>query len=141
MSDIQLRKANAFIKKLSVKYKILNNNDGINVGIRCGGHILDRLNDREINTSVFNSIVTRLIRYNMCELIYLIESGERRINIYGDDDYMIGVHGNPTSYGNYKILLTTIYKERNRKNRERVVKTAKLELKTKQNFYQLSLES
>jgi hypothetical protein len=136
-----LRKANNFLKKLSSKYKIIGNTHNVNFNIRCSEHFLERLDDRSIPKDVFESMVTRLIKYNICEIIYLLESGEHRINLYGDGYYMMGIIGNVVSDKNYSILLSTIYLERNKESRNRVVKTSKLNLKTKSDFYELDLAS
>jgi hypothetical protein len=126
---------------MSSKYGLIGNTNNVNFNIRCGDHILERLEDRSIPKSIFESMVTRLIKYNICEIIYLLESGEHRINLYGDDDYMLGIMGNIVSDKNYSILLSTIYVERNRQGRNRIIKTSKLKLKTKSDFYELDLAS
>lgn len=140
-SNINLRKANNFLRRMSSKYGLIGNTNNVNFNIRCGDHILERLEDRSIPKSIFESMVTRLIKYNICEIIYLLESGEHRINLYGDDDYMLGIMGNIVSDKNYSILLSTIYVERNRQGRNRIIKTSKLKLKTKSDFYELDLAS
>lgn len=131
--------ANYFLRSICRDHKLTGNTNGVNVSIKCENHIIERLGDRSIPTSTFNTMVTRLVKYNICELIYLANKGENRINLYGDDDIMMGAIVNITSNGNYMVKLTTIYKERNRSNRKRTIKTAELILKNKLSFYQIPL--
>ncbi|CAL9967289.1 hypothetical protein VPHD479_0116 [Vibrio phage D479] len=113
-----------FLTEMVIKNNLSENDEGINVKFDFEKHIADRLIDREFPKEQFEKIITRTVRYHVCEMIYLYEIGtHRRINVYGDDGHMIGMTMRRTLNGNYLIKLHTCYKERNHGNRERVIKT------------------
>ncbi|URC15209.1 hypothetical protein GD1_85 [Paraglaciecola Antarctic GD virus 1] len=121
-------RANYFIRNLSKKYGCVDNTGGVNVSIKCDDHLMERMDERGIDKSVFERIVTRLVKHKICEIIYLIEMGHYRINLIGQDDHLIGVHGRITQNGNYYVYLRTIYKIRNRKNRQREIDSVEIEM-------------
>lgn len=121
------RKMSVFITKLSRKYKLTDNNGDFHVFIKFEKHLADRMLDREFPVEEFQKITTRICRNHVCEMIYLGEVyGQKRINVYGDDDYMIGCTVNRSEKGNFYIKLNTIYKERNSANRVRSIHVSKI---------------
>ncbi|QHJ78821.1 MAG: hypothetical protein [Caudoviricetes sp.] len=92
-------------------------------------HIADRMTDREFPFEEFEFIILALIK-NKHILIDIVNNPDipPRVNLYGRDDYMIGVtlHKSNTEDGKHLIVLRTLYKERNSKNRERNVTVHKV---------------
>jgi len=120
-----------FILDLSNKYNIINNANGTNVQIIFEKHLCDRILDRSVSVEIVSTCITRLIRDNVCQLIYLIElEDDKRINL-NINGYMFGCVGVKTLNGNYKVKLTTVYKER--PNRKRIIPHNTLILKEKTN--------
>ena len=118
----EARNISNFILHLCEKYRLVNNIGGINVRIITEKHFADRCIDRNIPKVHLSSIISRLVRSHICEIIYLHETGVRKFNIYGDDSYMIGCSVQKTMNGNYSIKLHTIYQERKNKQNDNVVK-------------------
>ena len=111
------RYINDFILKLCHKYGL---SDGFKVKIRTEKHIADRILDRDFPKETFQILMTRMVRFHICEIMYLSLTGVSRINIYTEDGYMMGITGKQTPDG-FVIAIRTLYKERNFGNRKRII--------------------
>lgn len=117
-----------FLRKISKKYKIVNNEDGINVKIDFEKHFCDRVIDRGVDPELVSKAITYLVRSYICQVIYLVEVGEgKRINLYLEG-HMFGCSAVKTPAGNYKIKIATVFESSN-EDKDRVISRVTLELK------------
>lgn len=107
-------------------YRLINNENGVNVRFEFEKHLPDRLIDHEFPKDEFDRILHGMMK-RVGEMIYLVEADcANRINVYGDDDWMVGVTGKRTQNGNYIFKIRTAYKERNSKHRQRTIAAEKI---------------
>ena len=100
-------------------------------------HVVDQLIAREFPARVFEIITGRLIKHHQEELIGLADlpadKRPKRINVYSDmpnSPYMIGITvSRSVKTGFVYVNMRTCYKERNHKNRKRIIEAYKIRVK------------
>jgi len=107
-----------YITDLCKRYKIINNDVGINVNFIFEKHLMDRIIDRKIEDTTVKRCIEKIIKFKVCELIYLCESsGKDHTRVLCRyRDYVVGVTMCKTRNGNYRAKINTIYLERKRVN-------------------------
>lgn len=128
-----LREGREYVNKVAHRHGAVDKGIYVNLDY----HVIDRLMRREFPARVFEIIVGRLIKNHQDELIKLADMPDderpKRINVYGNkpnSPYMIGITVNRAQTGKVYVNLRTCYKERNSRERERVIDAYKLRVKT-----------
>lgn len=128
-----IREGREYVNKLAHKFGAVEN--GILYKIE--PHVIDQLISRSFPANVFEIIIGRFIKHHQDEVTMLADLPEhdrpKRINVYGNkvsSPYMLGVSVNRAKTGKIYVNIRTCYKERNSENRQRVLDTYKIRVKT-----------
>lgn len=83
-----------FIDKLCLKYGISSDNGVANIHIYVDKHFADRCMDRSVEKDTVSKLLTRMIRGNLCKVLYsTITNQAGRVNIKSDDGWVLGITG------------------------------------------------
>lgn len=123
------RKISTDISSLSNYYKIINNDNGVNIKLTFEKHLPERLIERNIEYIVFHRILEKMVRYKLCEAIYAHEvSGLTHTRVsFKYRDYLLAVTVKKTLNNNYLFKLSTFFLERKR-TQGRTIKTFMIDL-------------
>lgn len=104
-----------FNNMLLDKYNLRGKDGTTGIGLSFDKHIVDRMLDRCVTKVMVSTMITRLVKYHLCELLFLNSlDSSQRIDLWYEG-FILGctVQQIPDKPNVYNIRLRTIFKVRN----------------------------
>lgn len=100
-----------FLLMIINKYRLKE--AGVNVSLSFEKHLVDRMLDRSVTKMFLSTMITRLVKYHLCELLFLNTlDPNKRIDLWYDG-FIMGCTVTEIREGEYNVKLRTIFKASN----------------------------
>lgn len=99
-----------FVQSLAKKYVPSDITKFFNITFSLDNHLAERVMERKVNKQAFERLITGLIKYHLCEIIYLsIVEPSVRINLFDKTGLLLGVTGTHYEDGVFNVKLHTCF--------------------------------